>query len=869
MQVNSFCLRKLLFVLFFIFIQGILMAQSLQDIQNVRADDLSDAQIEQLIKRAEASGMNEQQLIAVARERGLPMSEISKLQQRIAALRSGGISSGGKNSTDGNYQGRQVEGVVSDSLFNEFREKDPFYNLTPKQKKIFGYTLFYNKELNFNPSLNIPTPPNYTIGGGDQLLIDVYGASQQSYDLRVNPEGYILIPNIGPIQVGGSTIDAATGRIKSVLTQIYSGLGGANPNTFMELRLGNIRTVSVALVGELNQPGNYQLPAFASPFNALFVAGGPNENGSFRHIQVYRGNKLLTEVDVYDFLVNGENTSSITLRDNDVIIVPPVRNRVEIIGPVRREGLFEMEPGENLADLIAFAGGFKGDAYRERVTITRNTATERKIEDVDAANFDEFIPQDGDIYRVGEILDRFTNRVQISGALMRPGTFSLEPGMTVTQLIEKADGLRGDAFLNRATLYRNQRDFSLKILPLDIEAILNGQAQDVELQNEDVLNISSIYDIREEYFVKISGEVNRPGAFTFGENMTVEDLVLRSGGFKESATSSQIEIARRVKDDGSGKLAEIIRIDIDKNLKLDGENVDVKLQPFDHVIVRRSPGFQREKLVRVEGEVHYPGEYAVASANERISDLLKRAGGLNQFAYIKGATLIRRNEFFKEPSEKDIETRNLISVKNNILRDSLELTEFDKIFLERIEQEISKKEDDQRNGEENLISDDFRKQTIESIVERDSVDIEIKTMEMVGIDLMAILQNPGGTNDLILQEGDVLSIPKELQTVRMRGELLYPTTTRYRANAGFKNYISNAGGFTDKSRKSGSYVVYANGDVERTKKFLFFNVYPKIEPGAEIIVPKKPDRQPMSVQSWIGLASSLATLAILVDRVAR
>ncbi len=868
MQINRFCLIKLLFVLFFVSIHGFLMAQSLQDIQNVRADDLSDAQIEQLIKRAEASGMNEQQLIAVARERGLPMSEISKLQQRIATLRSGGISSG-DSSSEGANRGRQVQGIVSDSLFNDFREKDPFYKLTPKQKKIFGYTLFYNKELNFNPSLNIPTPPSYTVGGGDQLLIDVYGASQQSYDLSVNPEGYILIPNIGPIQVGGSTIAAATARIKSALTQIYSGLAGADPNTFMELRLGNIRTVSVALVGELNQPGNYQLPSFASPFNALFVAGGPNEDGSFRHIQVYRDNKLLTEIDVYDFLVSGKNTSSITLKDSDVVIVPPVRNRVEIMGPVRREGLFEMEPGENLADLIAFAGGFRGDAYKERITITRNTATERKIEDVDAANFEVFVPQDGDVYRVGEILDRFTNRVQISGALMRPGTFSLEPGMTVTQLIEKADGLRGDAFLNRATLYRNQRDFSLEILPLDIEAIVNGEAEDVALQSEDVLNIASIYDIREEYFVKISGEVNRPGAFTFGENMTVEDLVLRSGGFKESATSSQIEIARRVKDDASGKLAEIIRIDIDKNLKINGENSDLELQPFDHVIVRRSPGFQREELVRVEGEVTYPGEYAIANANERISDLLARAGGLNQFAYIKGATLIRRNEFFEVPSEKEIETRNLVSVKNNILRDSLDHTEFDRIFLERIEREISEKGDDQAENDGNLISDDFRKQTIESIVERDSVEIEIKTLEMVGIDLMAILQNPGGSNDLILQEGDVLSIPKELQTVRMRGELLYPTTTRYRASAGFKNYISNAGGFTEKSRKAGSYVVYANGDVERTKKFLFFNVYPKIEPGAEIIVPRKPDQQPMSVQSWIGLASSLATLAILVDRVSR
>ncbi|RZS96690.1 SLBB domain-containing protein [Cecembia calidifontis] len=864
-------MKKLLFVLFLFTVQFVAQGQSLSDIQNIKVDNLSDAQIEQLIKRAEASGMNEQQMLNMAAERGMPAGEIAKLRQRINSLRSGGASLQQQQGSGRADQLRQVQGFgTQEDIFDSLRKSDPYYDLSPTQKKIFGYKLFHNRNLTFNPSLNVPTPQGYTVGAGDQLLIDVYGASQQSYDVTVNPDGRIFIPNVGPIQVGGATIASATSRIRTALTRIYSGLGSSNPSTFLDVRLGNIRTVSISLVGELVRPGTYTLPSFASPFNALFAAGGPNENGSFRHIQVYRDSKLLTEIDVYEFLVKGDFTSPITLRDNDVIIVPPVRSRVEIQGPVRREGLFEIKPGETVDQLINFAGGFSSQAYRERLTVTRKTGTELRVEDVDAGNFQAFYPKDGDVVRVGEILDRFQNRVQVTGALMRPGVFALTPGMGIRDLVEKADGLREDAFLNRATLYRTRGDFSLEIVPVDIKAIINGEAEDIVLRREDVLNVPSIYDLREEYYVKISGEVNNPGAFAFGENMTVADLVLKAGGFKESATASQIEIARRVKNDISGKLAEIIRIDIDKDLRISGEGKDLVLKPFDHVIVRRSPGFQREKMVRVEGEVFFPGEYAIANANERISDLLNRAGGLNQFAYAKGATLIRRNEFYSAPSENERKAQTLTEVKNNAIKDTKNDTEAEKILLSRIDKKINEKGGDQANKRGGLISDDFRKETIEEITEQGlNEQVNIRTQEMVGIDLLAILTNPGGRNDLILQEGDVLSIPKELQTVRMRGEVLYPNTARFRENATFKSYISKAGGFTEKSRRGRSYVVYANGDVKRTTKFLFINNYPAIEPGAEIIVPAKPEREPLSAQAWIGLATSMATLALLINNLTR
>lgn len=865
-------MKKLLFVLFLFTVQFVAQGQSLSDIQNIKVDNLSDAQIEQLIKRAEASGMNEQQMLNMAAERGMPSGEIAKLRQRINSLRSGGASLQQQQGSGGADQLRQVQGFkTQEDIFDSLRKSDPYYDLSPTQKKIFGYKLFHNRNLTFNPSLNVPTPQGYTVGAGDQLLIDVYGASQQSYDVTVNPDGRIFIPNVGPIQVGGATIASATSRIRTALTRIYSGLGSSNPSTFLDVRLGNIRTVSISLVGELVRPGTYTLPSFASPFNALFAAGGPNENGSFRHIQVYRDSKLLTEIDVYDFLVKGDFTTPITLRDNDVIIVPPVRSRVEIQGPVRREGLFEIKPGETVDQLINFAGGFSSQAYRERLTVTRKTGTELRVEDVDAGNFQAFYPQDGDVVRVGEILDRFENRVQVTGALMRPGVFALTPGMGIRDLVEKADGLREDAFLNRATLYRTKGDFSLEIVPVDIKAIIIGEAEDIALRREDVLNVPSIYDLREEYYVKISGEVNKPGAFAFGENMTVADLVLKAGGFKESATSSKIEIARRVKNDISGKLAEIIILDIDRDLKVNGTKALEPLNPFDHVIVRRSPGFQREQLVRVDGEVLYPGEFAIAHANERISDLVKRAGGLNPYAYPKGATLIRRNEFYKEPTEYEVKAETLRIVKKNISRDSLDRTESDKVLLKRIDRKINESQEESRRQGRNISAEDFRQQSLLDLSESTEGvgKIEIKDTELIGINLESILTNPYGPSDLILREGDVLSIPRELQTVRMRGEVLYPTSARFRPNSGFKEYISKAGGFTDKSRRGKSYVIYANGDVKRTRKILFANVYPAIEPGAEIIVPTKPERERLSPQGWIGIATSLATLALLINNLTR
>ena len=860
---NQLSVIKFLFVgLLFVVMATSSYGQSMSDIQNIKVDDLSDAQLEQLIKRAESSGMTEQQLEAMARERGMPATEVAKLRQRINQIRNKRNDT--QSSVPQNNSGREWNQP-------EVLMQEKEIPMTEQEKKIFGFSLFRNNNLTFTPNLNIPTPQNYILGAGDQLLIDIYGASQYEYDLNINSEGLIFIPNVGPVNLSGLTVEAATSRLTRTLSAIYSGLGGSAPNTFMKLRIGNIRSIQVSMVGEVFTPGNYTISSFASVFNAIYAAGGIKENGSFRNIRVYRNSKMVAELDIYDFLVNGNQSSNIRLEDNDVILIPPVEKRVDISGPVRRPGLFEMKSDENLEDLIKFAGGFSDKAYSNVATVFRTTEKEFKVENIESGNFENFVPKSGDSFVFGELLNRYENRIQVSGALMRPGTFALEDGMGVSDLIQKAGGLRDDAFMNRAALYRTGNDFSLEMVTVNISEIVNGNEEDITLQREDILYIPSIYDLREEFYVIISGEVNRPGTFAFAENMSVSDLVFRAGGFKESATSSQIEIARRVKDDISGKLAEIIHINIDKELRILDDDSNFTLTPFDHVIVRRNSGFQRSRFVSVEGEVYFPGEYAIAHANERISDLLKRAGGLNQFAYPKGATLIRRNEFFEGPSENEIKSTNLLGVKRNLQRIKRDTTEAEKILLNRIDQKIEEKGGGLSSKQGGLLIDEFRKETIEGLVSQsDSLDFSIvKTQDMIGISLSEIIQNPGSEFDLILQEGDILSIPKQLQTVRMRGEVLFPTTARYNENFGFKSYISRAGGFTEKSKKKKSYVVYANGDVRRTSNILFFKFYPNIEPGSEIIIPTKKEKEAMPLQAWLAISTTLTTLVLLWNNLSR
>jgi protein involved in polysaccharide export with SLBB domain len=868
-KVKDSCMHYLsrvvfLWVIFFLFL-GSVWAQNLSNLSTLKVDNLSDAQIEQLIKRAEASGLTPSQLEGMAREQGLSPIEANKLRQRIMGLQKTTNPQSAQSTASGL---RESSGQTQGDLFDSLRRSDPYYDLTPFQKKIFGYKLFHNRDLDFNPSLNIPTPQGYIVGSGDQLLIDVYGASQESFDVNVSPEGRILIPNVGSIQVGGASIEAATARLKSSLGRIYSGLLGSNPNTFIQVRLGNIRSIKVSMVGELSRPGTYTLPSFASVFNGLFAAGGPNENGSFRNIQVYRDSRLVATVDIYEFLSKGNSQSNITLQDNDVVIVPPVQARVEVIGPVRREGFFEVKPDDTLSDLEQYTGGFTSQAFKDRQTIRRIENNERKVIDVSREDFSTFSPKDGDEILIGETLDRFVNRVQISGAVIRPGEYALENGVSVKNLIERAQGLKPEAFVNRATLYRTSEDLTLAAMPLDLKGIMDGTQPDVRLKNEDLLFIPSRYDIQEETYVKISGEVNIPSTYPYASSMTVGDLILQAGGLLQSASNSSIEIARRVRDASSGKLAELFTISISPDLKLSEEESRLPLMPFDHVFIRKSPGFEREKLIRVEGEINYPGEFAISSANERISDVIKRAGGLNQFAYPKGASLVRRTVYFKDVTPEEIQEKNLKAIREKVDPErNPQLNQAELLLFERLDGKINAIEEKKLIEEQKKILENINKSSFSDSLSRDSLfnKVRFKKQDVIGINLEEILRNPGTGEDLILQEGDILRIPKELQTIRMVGEVLMPTTARFVRNNNLRNYISQAGGFTEEARKSKTYVIYANGDARRTHALLMFKFYPQIEPGAEIVVPKKPQRERMSTAAWLGIASSLATLGILVQ----
>jgi protein involved in polysaccharide export with SLBB domain len=855
---------------FFVLIVFSLQGQSLSDIQNLKVDNLSDAQIEQLIKKAEASGLTPNQLETLARERGMPASEAAKLRERINSLQSS--LGNNSNSTDAGGGSRTFQDKQGEDMFDSIRRADPYYELTPTQKKIFGFKLFHNRELDFSPSLNMPTPQSYVVGGGDQLLIDIYGASQQSYDLEVSPEGRVFVPNVGPIQVGGATIEAALARLKTSMSRIYSGLNGSNPNTFLQIRLGNIRSIKVSMVGELTKPGSYMLPSFATVFNGLYAAGGPNENGAFRNIQVYRDNRLISTVDIYQFLSKGDQSSNITLQDNDVIIVQPVQARVEIIGPVRREGLFEVKQGEYLDDLFIYTGGFTSLAYKDRVTIRRIENNQRKVIDVSTEQFSSFSLIDGDEILIGEALERFSNRVQITGAVNRPGEYSLGDGdLTVKGLIGKADGLKPEAFVTRATLYRTSADLTLAAESLDLKGILEGSVTDVSLKNEDLLFIPSRYDIQEAYYVKISGEIGSPGTYPFAAYMTVGDLILRAGGLLESATNSSIEVARRVRDANSGRLAEISTLTIDSNLELSEEEKRQPLKAFDHVFIRRSPGFEREQLISITGEVVYPGDFAMANANERISDVVNRAGGLSQFAYPKGASLIRRTVYYEGMSEEEMTEEMMREIRDNLdPKKNRSQNEAESILFQRLNEKLDAIEEEREKVEREKV----RKSLFEMDADKDSVktdsdlfQIRYKEQDMIGIDLEYILKNPGSEADLILFEGDIIQIPKQLQTVRMIGEVLLPTTARYIDSKGFRSYISKAGGFTEGARRSKSYVIYANGDAKRTHSFLGLKFYPNLEPGAEIVVPRKPQKEKLSAAAWIGIASTLATLGILINTV--
>jgi polysaccharide export outer membrane protein len=707
-------------------------------------DKLSDAQIEQFLKEGEARGMSESQIEAAAMANGYSVMDIAKVRERIARLKASTSDTTSVQSTASRKQLGEVAKrtiiPVSDSLE------------VGKKKEVYGFSIFNNKKQSFEPNLQLPTPPNYILGAGDELKVDITGYAYQHYDLKVSPEGTVKLESLSPISVSGLIVTEAKQKILSRLKTLFAGLRNGSLN--LDMTLGDIKTIQVNVLGEAVNPGSYSISSFATAFNALYLSGGPTPLGSLRNIQIYRNNKQIATIDVYKFLTSGSFESNILLRDQDVILIPTADKKVELGGEVKREMVFELKRDETFADALKYAGGFTEQAYKSSINVKRNTDKERKLITTSADLADSFLTKDGDTFFIDTILDRFENKVEVLGAVFRPGEFALSDNLsTVKQLVQKADGLREDAFLNRAILVREQENKDPLFIPINIGAIIRNEVEDIKLQRQDKLIVKSIVEVREERTVDIQGAVNVPGTFEFVDGMTVSDVILLSGGLQEGAKESRVEVARRIKsDDPTQKSVEIIDLNIDKLFS--GNNVNVALVPFDRIFVRSLSNYEEQKIVTIEGEVSYPGQYAVGNQNKRITDLIERAGGVKPESYLNGA------KFF-------------------------------------------------RNGKQ------------------------------VAVNLVNTLDEKGSINDLLLENGDKLIIPKAAETVTFQGQLFNPIDVAYQPDYSFQDYIAQAGGFTDSAFVKKTYVIYANGLTDRTHSFLGIMIYPKVERGMTIVVPTK------------------------------
>ncbi|MCK5700075.1 MAG: SLBB domain-containing protein, partial [Cyclobacteriaceae bacterium] len=597
--------------------------------------------------------------------------------------------------------------------------------------------------------------------------------------------------------------------------------------------------------------------------------------------EIIRDNKVNTSVDVYDFLMNGTLSNNVTLKDGDIIRIRPYINRIEVTGEVKREGIYETIDGESFSKLIEYTGGFNENAYTKIIKVRRNEKGEKLFADLKLAELSEINTKNGDQVIVQGILQRYTNRVQIKGAIFREGEFELVEGLTVKKLIGLAEGLRGDAFMERGQIFRTNEDYSYSIVSFNLRNLFKGTEEDIKLQREDIVQITSIYDLHDEQYVIINGEVKNSGTYPYSQGITVENLIIRAGGLRESASESMIEVARRIQnteENETNQTAEIFTFSISKNLELNRDDSKFTLQPYDQVFIRKSPGYELQVTVKIEGEVIYPGLYALKKKNERISELVQRSGGLTTDGYPEGATLIRRTEFNPPKTNEQLRLENLSqllkSVEKRTQEEDFTLESEAELLQQKRLQNVQNELDEYNENEDTGIGREgirMKRERLTELIERDSINLVASALqyETIGINLEEILKTPGSKYDLILQDGDILSIPRQLQTVRMRGEFLYPITVRHDEGFSFKDYVSKAGGFSENARKKKSYILYANGSVDRTRSFLFFTNYPKVEAGAEIIVPKKPDRQPLSAQAWIAMSTSIATLALVIQQLTK
>lgn len=766
---------------------------------------MTDQQAIEYIKKGVEQGKSQKQLMVELSARGVTKEQALRLKNMYE---SGQIAGGGAQTgvQDINSRMRQEQAMAAEGTMG--LDAAAVAEAT-RGDEVFGRNIFTNKNLTFEPQQNVATPQNYVLGPGDEIIIDIWGASENSIRQTISPEGSISIPGLGMISLNGMNIADARGYLKSELSRIYADEGNQ-----IQVTLGNTRSIKVNVMGEVMVPGTYTLSAFASVFHALYNAGGISDLGSLRDIKVVRNGKTVANVDVYEYILQGKTEGNINLREGDVVIVPTYDAIVKMQGNVKRPMRYEMKSTETISTLLKYAGFFSANAYKNSVRVVRQEGRELSVATVERDDFGTFKVMDGDVVSADSIINRFANKLEIQGAVYRPGIYEFcENINSVKELLTQADGLLGDAFTNRAVIYRQRPNLTREVLPVDVKGIMDGTAADVELKNNDLLFVPSIHDIKYEGDVYISGEVKRPGTYPYADNMTLEDFVITAGGLNDAASLVRVDVSRRIKDNKgtevTGEVSKNFTFGLKDGFIVDGEPGFV-LEPYDQVFVRRSPGYSVQKNVTVNGEVLFEGEYSLNVKNERLSSLIERAGGITAYGYTKGAKLTR--------------------VAN---------------------------EDEKKRM--NDVLDLMRRELGEKMT--DSLRLELDSVFTVGIDLEAALNNPGSNADIVLREGDVITVPEMTSTVKINGAVMMPNTVTYLEGKNVRYYLNQAGGYSQNAKKSKKFIIYMNGQVDKVKSWSH-----KVEPGCEIVVPNKVKKNTFA--NVMGYTTSFASLAMMVASIA-
>lgn len=776
----------------------LLMAQS----------SMTDQQVLEYVKQGMSEGKDQRQMATELARRGVTREQAERVKKLYEQEQ--GVSTSKMSGTEQN-EARLREATQEESTTSVLENPQPDSRELAQENQVFGRNIFNTRNLTFEPSVNLATPPNYRLGPGDEVIIDIWGTSQNTIRQQISPDGTINIEKIGPVSLSGMTVSEANEYLKRVLGKTYSGLDAPDGTLEIRLTLGNARTIQINVMGEVVQPGTYALSSFSTVFHALYRAGGVNEIGSLRNVQVTRNGKTVAKVDVYDFIMKGKTQDDIRLQEGDVIIVPAYEALVQISGNVKRPMKFEMKKNETLATLIGYAGGFSADAYTRSLRVVRQNGEEYEINTVKEIDYSAYPMRNGDVVTAEAILNRFTNKLEVRGAVYRPGIYQLNGEInTVRALVNEAKGLMGDAFTNRAVLQREREDLTTEIISVDVRSIMAGTSPDIPLQKNDILYIPSIHDLEDRGDVTIFGEVAKPDSYSYSDNMTLEDLIIRAGGLRESASTVRVDVSRRIKDPKSthstDSIGQMFTFALKDGFVIDGEQ-GFTLQPYDQVFVRRSPGYQAQQNVQVTGEVIFGGTYAMTTTEERLSDLVKKAGGATPKAYLRGAKLIRVAN-----DEEKKRMRDVINLMNRQFGEAM----------------------------------------------MDSLGIRVEDTFSVGIDLEKAMAQPGSEYDLVLREGDVLSVPKLNNTVKINGAVMMPNTVGYLSDKNANYYLDQAGGYALNAKKSKKFVIYMNGQVARIKG----RSKDKIEPGCEIIVPSKKNKR-VNVGEILGYASSFGSLATM------